>query len=175
MQWQHAAVAVLFLLPLRLFAQENAWRDPCKDSLFLRLRQVPKAILTASERKYLEQKEKECAEFSASKARKEESVSGDSLTSQAAWMQQTKEQTSKQQPRVKSEEDAVPQTAKGEQEKIVSGESLPAVLAPPDSLRITTAELEPIFTPRNFGIFAAVVAALVGLAIALGQVTPSPF
>ncbi|ACF14238.1 hypothetical protein Ctha_1781 [Chloroherpeton thalassium ATCC 35110] len=57
-----------------LLAQESpvleAAKDPCNDSLYLRLKDAPPVSLTESERAYVKQKRKECEEYRYGKIEK---------------------------------------------------------------------------------------------------------
>lgn len=53
-------------VPLLAYTQPTEKQNPCKDSLLLKLKKIPQVSLNMAERKYLEQKEKECAEFAKS-------------------------------------------------------------------------------------------------------------
>lgn len=157
--------------PLLVQAQHNESQNPCNDSLFLKLKKIPQASLTATERKYLEQKERECAEFVKSGASQKSRVATDML------------EQGKNKYREKVEQDSgvvaapLPEAKKAEHSlRAIRAETLPANLVEKDSVKASIDnQMEPVLTLRNAGIFAAIVAAVIGIAIALGSVTPSPF
>jgi hypothetical protein len=143
--------------PLLVQAQHNESQNPCNDSLFLKLKRIPQASLTVTERKYLEQKEKECAEFVKSGVSKKSRVATDAL-------EQDSGVTAVHLPEAKE------QMLASVHPKPVTDSQVQK-----DSVSAAVDKMEPVFTLRNAGIFAAIVVAVIGIAVALGSVTPSPF
>lgn len=152
--------AVGMLWPLGLFAQDTL-HHPCRDSLFLRLKKVPSAALTTSERRYLLQKEQECAEFLAKRARLQGGLASDSLVGARSSLF--------------SERYAEPSREQAATLPSTDSERAETFASVADTLRTVPFVHEPMVAPRNLAILAAIVAAFVGLAIALGRITPSPF
>jgi hypothetical protein len=153
--------------PLLVQAQHNESQNPCNDSLFLKLKRIPQASLTVTERKYLEQKEKECAEFVKSGVSKKSRVATDALEqvkNKHAEIEQDSGVTAVHLPEAKE------QMLASVHPKPVTDSQVQK-----DSVSAAVDKMEPVFTLRNAGIFAAIVVAVIGIAIALGSVTPSPF
>ncbi len=170
MQVKHFWLILLHAVcPLLVQAQHHESQNPCNDSLFLKLKKIPQASLTVTERKYLEQKEKECAEFVKSGGLQKSHVATDRL------------EQDKNKRREKVEQDSgmavVPlPEAKEPTSTAVRLKPLSDNQVQKDSIHVATDnQMEPVLTLRNAGIFAAIVAAVIGIAIALGNVTPSPF
>ncbi|KER09462.1 MAG: hypothetical protein HY22_11705 [[Candidatus Thermochlorobacteriaceae] bacterium GBChlB] len=149
-------VAFFFVFFLAIADSWAQQKSPCNDSLYLRLKAVPRVSLTQSERKYIDQKEQECADFKAGAAMPK--VMGDSSRADDA----------KAVKKIDSQPDAQKALA------IDVGNSVPP--AETDSLRLKQeSQDEPILSGRNIGIFAVILVAIVGLTVALGGVTPAPF
>ncbi len=148
-----ALFAVFFLAVVDAQAQP---KSPCSDSLYLRLKAVPRVSLTQSERKYIDQKEQECADLKAG-ARLPQIWSDSSRTDDLKDARRA---------------DGQPEAQKASPIDIGN----PTPLAKADSLRLKQeSQDEPILSGRNIGIFAVILTAIAGLAIALGGVTPAPF
>lgn len=183
-----------FALPLVVYAQPSEIQNPCNDSLFLKLKKIPRASLTVAERRHVEQKEKECAEFTKGKtqpkdanvaekpepnvppkdaAAKERPEPKIELTIQEARKETPTE--SRKQPDAALNPAPEPKKEESIAERAWQ-EASPAKPAEKDTTSaLAQSEMEPLLTPRNAGIFAAIVAAVVGIAAMLSGVTPSPF
>jgi hypothetical protein len=149
-------VAFFFVFVLAIADSWAQQKSPCNDSLYLRLKAVPRVSLTQSERKYIDQKEQECADFKAGAAMPKV-MSDSSRADDAKAVKKTD-----------SQPDAQKALA------IDVGNLVPP--AETDSLRLKQeSQDEPILSGRNIGIFAVILVAIVGLTVALGGVTPAPF
>jgi hypothetical protein len=170
MQVKHFWLILLHVVcPLLVQAQHHESQNPCNDSLFLKLKKIPQASLTVTERKYLEQKEKECAEFVKSGDLQKSRVATDRLEQDKNKRREKVEQDSGVVAAAVSEAEELAPTAV--HLKPLSGNQVRK-----DSIHAAVDnQMEPVLTLRNAGIFAAIVAAVIGIAIALGSVTPSPF
>ncbi len=169
MRFGHVWLILLHgVCPLLVQAQHNESQSPYNDSLFLKLKKISQASVTVTEHKYLEQKEKECAEFVKSGASQKSRVTTDALEQgkgkHAEKIEQDLGVTAVHLPEAK--------------------EQMPASLHPKavadsqvqkDSVNAAVDQMEPVFTLRNAGIFAVIVVAVIAIAVALGSVTPSPF
>lgn len=144
-------------VPLLAYTQPTEKQNPCKDSLLLKLKKIPRVSLNMAERKYLEQKEKECAEFAKSQTLQKDTTVAQRPESDAALKEAAISPGPA--PEMKKQPDA---------QEVLSIKS-----AQKDSS--IAAEMEPLLTPRNAGIVAFIAAAIAGIVIALGSVTPSPF
>jgi len=170
MQVKHFWLILLHVVcPLLVQAQHHEIQNPCNDSLFLKLKKIPQASLTVTERKYLEQKEKECAEFVKSGALQKSRVATDAP------------EQGKNKHAEKIEQDsgvAVAPLPEAKEQTPTAVHPKPSIekRVQKDSVNVAVDnQMEPVLTLRNAGIFAAIVAAVIGIAIALGGVTPSPF
>jgi hypothetical protein len=149
----------LCLLPVQ--AQQPAQaqqKSPCDDSLYVRLKAVPRVSLTQSERKYIDQKEQDCLAFKAGGANPKlpETKSVDVKPTETN-------------PADTKKNDAQKPLAPGTEKMPISDVKIDTTLLRQE------AQGEPILSGRNIGIFAVIVAAIVGLAVAVGGTTPSPF
>lgn len=154
-------VAFFFVFVLAIADSWAQQKSPCNDSLYLRLKAVPRVSLTQSERKYIDQKEQECADFKAGAAMPKV-MSDSSRADDAKAVKKT---------------DSRPDAQKPDAQKALAidvGNLVPP--AETDSLRLKQeSQDEPILSGRNIGIFAVILVAIVGLTVALGGVTPAPF
>ncbi|MBC8042707.1 MAG: hypothetical protein IAF08_04605 [Rhizobacter sp.] len=146
-----SSLAVVILQTPVATAQETvAVQNPCQDSLFIELGKLPAVSLTESERRYIDQKKKECEEFesrfSESKFKKV-NPKHDSTIMPIATM-----------PPIDSTEKL---TEKPSERKT--------------ALRNSGSQPEELFTARNLGILAAIAAAVVALAVVLGGTIKAPF
>ncbi len=149
-------VAFFFVFVLAIADSWAQQKSPCNDSLYLRLKAVPRVSLTQSERKYIDQKEQECADFKAGATMPK--VMGDSSRADDA----------KAVKKTDSRPDAQKALAIDVRNSVPPAET--------DSLRLKQeSQDEPILSGRNIGIFAVILAAIVGLTVALGGITPAPF
>lgn len=117
-----------------------------------------------AERKYLEQKEKECAEFAKSQTLQKDTAVAQTPESDAAAAGEA--ETKRQ---VGGSLKPVPE------EEISAHEALSIAPVQKDTSATMHSEMEPWLTARNAGIVAFIAAAIAGIVIALGSVTPSPF
>ena len=170
MQFKHFWLILSHVVcPWLVQAQHHESQNPCNDSLFLKLKKIPQASLTVTERKYLEQREKECAEFVKSGDLQKSRVATDRLEQDKNKRREKVEQDS-------GEVAAPLPEAKEPMPTAVRLKPLSSHQVQQDSIHVATDnQMEPVLTLRNAGIFAAIVVAVIGLAIALSGVTPSPF
>lgn len=192
-------ILLSFVLPPVAGAQPSTLQNPCNDSLFLKFKKIPRASLTAAERKFLEQKEKECAEFAKTQSLpKDTTVAAtkpdpDALPKDAAAIEKSEPKLelmitdARNAARAEARQDSgaslnpLPEPKKEEstiaraRSDLLSSNLPPIKSAQNDTTTGVSSEMEPLLTLRNAGIFAVVVAAVLGIALALGSITPSPF
>ncbi len=153
-------------VPLLAYAQPSEKQNPCKDSLLLKLKKIPQVSLNMAERKYLEQKEKECAEFAKSQTLQKDTTVAQRPESDAAAAGESE---------TKREGAGSLKPVPEKKEEISAHEALSIAPAQKDTSATMHSEMEPWLTARNAGIVAFIAAAIAGIVIALGSVTPSPF
>lgn len=132
-------------------AQETAAiKNPCGDSLFIRLNKLPLVSLTESERRYVEQKKKECSDFESGGSAVKLKI--DSLATVPVAAMPPIDSTEKP---IERKSDATPE------------KKVPAKNPAPQP--------EDFFNGRNLGIMAAIVGAIIALAVVLGGTVKAPF
>lgn len=164
----------------------GAWADaaaqqknPCEDSLYLRLKEAPAVTLTDSERRYVDQKRKDCAAYKAGVYKPSEpqpvppapepkTVETPPLQPNTSPPSAPKDSSMAMTPKVQPAP-----AVKPEPKTDVKPE--PAPDAPKPEQASQEPKGEAFLTPRTVGIMGAIAAAIVGLAIALGGAPKSPF